>query len=332
MDSAKSSGSGRPIVGEGEFRYEIDLDWAKLPPGYAFREIGGIGTDVKDNVYVFNRGTHPMIVLDRAGNFLRSWGEGVYPRAHGVHMGPDDSIWLTDDGDHTVRKCDLHGKVLLQLGMPGRPSPFMSGKPFHRCTHTAHSPQGDIYVADGYGNACVHKYSPDGRLLMSWGAPGTRPGEFNITHNISCDADGWVYVADRENHRIQVFDGNGRYETQWNNLHRPCGMFMPAGKCPLCYVGELGPGMRVNHAFPDLGPRLSILDNAGKLLARIGGDVSGQVAGLAPDQFIAPHGVAVDSRGDVYIGEVSVTQWPQCFPDQPVPENLRCLRKLRKVP
>ncbi len=83
----------------------------------------------------------------------------------------------------------------------------MSNEPFHRCTHTALSPEGDVYVADGYGNAAVHKFAPDGRLLFSWGGPGSDPGEFNIVHNITCDADGWVYVADRENHRVQVFDG-----------------------------------------------------------------------------------------------------------------------------
>ena len=84
-------------------------------------------------------------------------------------------------------------------------------------------------------------------------SPGTDPGEFNIVHNITCDDDGWVYVADRENHRVQVFDGNGRYETQWNNLHRPCGLFMPPGKCPICYIGELGPTMAVNRNAPNLG-------------------------------------------------------------------------------
>ena len=129
--------------------------------------------DRNDNVYVFNRGEHPMIVFDRDGNFLRAWGEGMFPRAHGVLMGPDDTIWLTDDGDHTVRQCTLDGKVLLTIGTPGKPAPYMSGEPFHRCTHTALSPKGDIYVSDGYGNARVHKYAPDGRLLMSWGGPGT---------------------------------------------------------------------------------------------------------------------------------------------------------------
>ncbi|MDR3662433.1 MAG: hypothetical protein P4L86_18980, partial [Mycobacterium sp.] len=178
-----------------EFAYEPVAGWAKLPAGWSFKEIGGVGTDRHDNVYVFNRGEHPIQVFDRDGNFLRSWGEGVFPRAHGVHMGPDDTIWLTDDADHTVRQCTLDGRVLLTIGIPGRPSAYMSGLPFHRCTHTALSPKGEIYVSDGYGNACVHKYTVDGKLLMSWGEPGTDPGQFNIAHNICCDPGGWVYLA-----------------------------------------------------------------------------------------------------------------------------------------
>lgn len=313
--------------GNGEFTYEAVPGWGQLPPGWRFKEIGAVGVDRRDNVYVFNRGEHPMIVLDRDGRFLQAWGEGVFPRAHGLHMGPDDTVWLTDDADHTVRQCTLDGRVLLTLGIPGRLAPYMSGEPFHRCTHTALSPSGEIYVADGYGNACVHKFSPNGKLIQSWGGPGSDPGEFNIVHNIACDADGWVYVADRENHRIQVFDGQGRYETQWNNLHRPCGLFMPGGKCPVCYVGELGPVMAVNRHVPNLGPRLSILDRTGKRIARIGG----LHAGLGPAEFLAPHGIAVDSRGDIYVGEVSWTQWPELFPGEAMPDDLRSLHKFRKV-
>ena len=147
------------------------------------------------------------------------------------------------------------GKVLLTIGIPNKPAPFMSGEPFHRCTHTALSPKGEIYVSDGYGNACVHKYSPDGKLMKTWGEPGIDPGQFNIVHNIVTDADGWVYVADRENHRVQVFDGNGKYETQWNNLHRPCALCAcGGGKQPNFIIGELGPGMPVNLKAPNLGP------------------------------------------------------------------------------
>jgi DNA-binding beta-propeller fold protein YncE len=315
-------------VGAGEWTYEVVENWATLPAGWSFKEIGAVGVDRGDNVYVFNRGEHPMMVFDRDGTFLRSWGEGVFTRAHGLHMGPDDTVWLTDDGDHSVRQCTLDGKVLLRLGIPGRPAPYMSGLPFHRCTHTALSPKGEIYVSDGYGNAAVHKFAPDGKLLKSWGGPGTDPGEFNIVHNIVCDDAGWVYVADRENHRVQVFDGDGRYETQWNNLHRPCALTLVPGKCPLCFIGELGPGMAVNRRMPNIGPRISIHDTTGKRIARLG---SPNGPGLGPDEFQAPHGIAVDSHGDIYVGEVSWTNWPTFAPDTPRPEGLRSLRKLRKI-
>jgi hypothetical protein len=321
---AKEAEPMTSILGAGKFSYEVAGDWAKLPDGWAFGDVAAVAVDKQDRVYVFNRGEHPMIVFDRQGNFLRSWGEGLFARAHGLHIGPDEHLYCTDDGDHTVRKCALDGKVVLTIGIPGKPAPYMSGEPFHRCTHTALSPRGDIYVSDGYGNARVHKYSPDGKLLLSWGEPGCEPGQFNIPHNICSDPDGWVYVADRENHRVQVFDGNGKYEAQWNNTHRPCGLHAGAGRKPLFYVGELGPVLAINREVPNLGPRISILTHEGKLLARLG-DVR---AGTRIDQFIAPHGLTVDSRGDLYVGEVSFTAWPQIYPGSPPPAGLRSLRKL----
>ena len=128
-------------------------------------DVAAVAVDANDRVFLFNRGPHPMIVMDRTGTFLRSWGEGVFRNPHGIHIGPDGNSWCTDDGDHTVRQCTPEGRVLMTLGAPGKPSGFMSGQPFCRCCHTALSPSGDIFVADGYGNACVHHYAPDGRLL-----------------------------------------------------------------------------------------------------------------------------------------------------------------------
>ncbi len=194
------------ILGSGEHRYRVVDNWAKLPDGWQLTDVASVAVDSKDRIYVFNRGAHPMVVFDRYGNFLRSWGEGLFSRAHGLHIDADDNLYCTDDGDHTVRKCTTDGKVLLMIGVPAKPAPFMSGDPFHRCTHTALSPKGEIYVSDGYGNARVHKFTPDGKLIQSWGEPGTDPGQFNIVHNIVADADGWVYVADRD--RVQVFDGD----------------------------------------------------------------------------------------------------------------------------
>ena len=316
------------ILGSGEHRYRVVEDWAKLPDGWEFRDVAAVAVDSKDQVYVFNRGEHPMIVFDREGNFLRSWGEGEYPRAHGIHIGPDETLYLTDDGSHTVRRCTLEGKLLMTLGVPGTPAPFMSNEPFHRCTHTALSPDGHLFVSDGYGNACVHKYSPDGKLVKTWGESGSDPGQFNIVHNITADDDGWIYVADRENHRVQVFDTEGRYEAQWNNLHRPCGLFMPRGSCPHCFIGELGPGMAVNRNAPNLGPRLSIVTHEGELVARLGGE---EGPGQGPGKFLAPHGLTVDGRGDIYVGEVAYTGWQSSFGDREQPRYLRTLQKLEKL-
>src|SRR5512143_762189 len=95
------------VLGSGEHRYRVVENWAKLPDGWEFRDVAAVAVDSKDRIYVFNRGQHPMMVFDRDGNFLRSWGEGLFSRAHGVHMGPDDTIWLTDDGAHCVRQCTL---------------------------------------------------------------------------------------------------------------------------------------------------------------------------------------------------------------------------------
>ncbi|MSQ07401.1 MAG: hypothetical protein EXR54_06710 [Dehalococcoidia bacterium] len=308
-------------LGTSRFTYDVVDNWAKLPSGYTFHECAAVGVDSKDNVYVFNRGAHPMMVFDRTGKFLRSWGEGVYPRAHGITFAPDDTMFCTDDGDHTVRKCTLDGRVLLTLGASGKPSGFMSGKPFNRCTHVAIDPRnGDFYVTDGYGNARVHKYSPAGKLLFSWGESGTEPGQFNIVHNVGTDKDGYVYVADRENQRVQVFDSNGKYETQWGNMARPCGLYVDQAK-DLVYIGELGVAIGSNVKATGLGPRVSVYDTSGNVLARLGD----QGPGEGPGQFIAPHGVCIDSRGDIYVAEVS---WTDTGSKLSPPREMRSLQKL----
>jgi len=120
------------ILGSGEHRYRVVESWAKLPDGWDLRDVAAVAVDRRDRVYVFNRGAHPMVVLDRDGNFITSWGEGLFQRAHGLHIDADDNLYCTDDGDHTVRKCTTEGKVLLTIGIPGKSAPYMSGEPFHR--------------------------------------------------------------------------------------------------------------------------------------------------------------------------------------------------------
>ena len=296
--------------------------WGRLPEGWSFVEATSVAVDAKDNVHVFNRGEHPVIVFDREGKFLRSWGEGVFRRAHGITIGPDGTMWLTDDLHHTVRQFTPEGKLLLTLGDPDKPSTLHGGKPFNRPTHVALCPKnGDIYVSDGYGNSRVHKYDSKGRLLFSWGEPGTDAGCFNIPHNIATDAEGRVYVADRENHRVQIFDDQGAYLGQWNNLHRPCGLHIAGDTV---YIGQLPTQMDLNADYPNLGACVTIHDLTGRRLARLGAAHPGD----GPGQYTAPHGIAVDSRGDVYVGEVS---WSGYGRRLDPPRTFRSFRKLVRI-
>ncbi|MEP1629367.1 MAG: hypothetical protein ABJK15_12205, partial [Lentilitoribacter sp.] len=189
-------------------------------------------------------------------------------------------------------------------------------------------PSGNIFVSDGYHNACIHKFDPDGKHLKSWGTPGTGPGEFNLPHNICCDPDGWIYVADRENSRVQVFDQEGRFEAQINNMHRPSGLAITPGSCPDCIVGELASYLAVNREFPNLGPFVTMLDQNGSLLSRLDAK---QGAGIGPGQFVSPHTIAYDSYGDLYVGDVVDADWEKVFPDVEKQEAPRRFQKLKSA-
>ena len=316
------------MLGKGRDTYEPVSDWAKLPPEIVLGDVAGIAVDDKDRVYLFNRGNDPVVVLDHTGEVLSTWGQGMFANPHGASIGPDQSLYLTDNFDHTVRKFRLDGKLLLEIGTPGVSSGFMSGKPFCKCTHSAVAPNGDILVSDGYHNACIHKFDPAGKLLKSWGTAGTGPGEFNLPHNICCDPDGWIYVADRENSRVQVFDQTGRFEAQINNMHRPSGLAITPGSCPDCMVGELASYLEVNRDFPNLGPFVSVMDQQSNLLSRID---AGKGAGLGPGQFVSPHSIAYDSHGDLYVGDVVDADWEKVFPDAAKPAAPRRFQKLRRI-
>ena len=216
-----------------EFGYEADDRWAKSPTGWSWKEATAVATDSRDRVFVFNRGDHPLMIFDRVGTFLASWGDGLFARPHGICIGPDDSVYLTDDTDHTVRKFSHDGRLLLTLGTSGKPSDtgatsmdfrtiVRAGPPFHYPCNVALAPSGEIFVCDGYGNARIHKFAPDGHFLASWGSPGSGPGQFHIPHGIAVNRDGIVYVADRENSRIQCFTPNGEYLSEWTDVARPC--------------------------------------------------------------------------------------------------------------
>jgi DNA-binding beta-propeller fold protein YncE len=303
-------------VGAGPFRYRALPRWGELPAGWSFGEVVGVATDARDRVYVFSRSEHPLTVFDADGKFLTSWGEGLFTRPHGITIGPDDAVWCTDDLDHTVRKFTTEGRLLLTLGASGRPSDTgidgidyrtikRAGPPFHRPTNLALAPDGSLYITDGYGNARVHKFAPDGRLLFSWGEPGAAPGQFNLPHGIAIDREGLVYVADRENSRVQIFDARGRFLAEWADVGRPMEVFLDADGH--VFVAEVGfrAGLFPWTQQPPNAPAacLSVFTREGKLLARWGGGPDPCAVG----DFFAPHDVWADRRGDLYVGEVTLS-------------------------
>jgi DNA-binding beta-propeller fold protein YncE len=194
--------------------------------------------DAQDNVYVLTRGEHPIMVFDRAGNYRRSFGEGLFSdRTHGLYIAHDSSLLIADDGIHTIQKFNTSGERLLEIGKRNNPATKWSGEPFNRPTSAAIMPSnGDVYVSDGYGNSRIHVYTGSGTYKFSWGRPGIDAGQFIRPHNIAIDNNDTVYVVDREAHRIQLFDPQGDFITMWNNIHRPDAMVLWGEHI---YVGEL---------------------------------------------------------------------------------------------
>jgi DNA-binding beta-propeller fold protein YncE len=257
-------------------------------------------TDPQGRVYVLSRTEYPITVFDRDGKMVYRWGKGLFARAHGSCIGPDGSIWCTDDRNHTVSKFTPEGKLLKTLGTKDKPSDTgyheaadlferlasitHGGPPFNRPTGVAFAP-GEIYIADGGNARCIASRRRGADLL---GASQPGPSQFRLPHNLCVDKSNRVWVADRENSRIQIFREDGKFLAQWTDLFRPTGVCID--KDDIVYVSELC-------------MRISVFDLDGKLLARWGND-----GNMGEDRlFVAPHVITVDDRGDLYVGEVAMT-------------------------
>jgi sugar lactone lactonase YvrE len=295
---------------------ELD-DWAKLPAGMSFCDVPGVAVGPDDRVYLLTRGDcprspdHPILVLEPDGSFIRTFGEGDFTFAHAIAFGVDGLLYAVDVGGHLVRVFTPDGELVRTIQGPVSPSDtgyttdfrtiLHAAGPFNSPTKMVTAANGDLFASDGYGNARVHHFSPKGELQTSWGEPGDKPGAFNIPHSVLVLPDERVLVCDRENSRIQVFNLEGQFLEAWTDLARPDDVC--ADQAGNLYVAELGERAAL---FPfmiapygqDRPARISVLDLHGNVQVRWGDDPSGAL------QFAAPHGIAVDSRGNVYVSEV----------------------------
>lgn len=304
----------------GRDRYEVIDGFFRRPKGWTFVEVADVGIDPDDNVFVFCRGTHPVMIFDKDGHFLDAWGEiggeHYFTFPHGLSVAADGFVYTADSRDHSIRKFTRDGRHVLTLGSPHQNAAAFSGKPFNRPTHATAAPNGDIYVSDGYGNARIHCFSPDGELKFSWGSAGHGPGEFNTVHSVFIDPEDEVlYAADRYNNRVQSFTLAGDYLGEWRDLRLP--QSVRKGPDGAFYVAEL------SH-------RVTVLDRSGAVLARWGDGVAVddfETGGVplalstAPSRqpmvtgrvvhepgaglFCAPHGIAVDSAGSFYVADTA---------------------------
>ena len=272
------------IFGQGTHQYKVQENWWTLPEGWEFGWIPAVAVDSQDRVYVYSRSEHPMVVFNRDGNFLTSWGDDILKDAHGIFIDGDDNIYCVERETHVMHKFTTDGELLMTLGTMDKPG--TEGEPFNLPTDLALGPDGEMYISDGYGNARIHKYSPDGELIKSWGKPGTGPGEFDLPHCVRVDPRNRLMVADRENNRIQFFTLDGEYIEEWGDLLQPDTIFIDEDE--LVYVAELE-------------QRVSIMTLDGEVVSQWGSERDSTV----PGEFVAcPHGIWLDSHGDIYVGEV----------------------------
>lgn len=288
--------------------YQVVHGWPVLPEGEVLGSAAGVGVDSHGNVFVFHRAgrvwSEPLplnpipkptvwVFDGRTGKVVQQWGAGLFAMPHGLTVDDHDNVWLTDVALQQVFKFSHDGKLLMTLGERG-----VAGEDsghFNRPTDVAVLPDGSFYVSDGYRNTRVVKFSSTGKFLFQWGTEGTEPGQFKVPHAITLDKAGNVYVADRENDRVQVFDANGHFIRQWqsSSIGRPYSLVL-IGK-DLAAVVDGGEQPREG---PDRS-HVTIVDLGGHVLETFGrfGNYDGQ--------FRMGHDIASDQADNIYVVDIT---------------------------
>ena len=282
--------------------FEVDAKWPQRPDDMQWGAVSGVAVDSKDNVYVFTRAKHPLQVFDKTGKFVRSWGEKI-DKAHHVKIDADDNVWIADVGLHVVQKYTPVGKLLLTLGTKGTAGRDKTH--FYMPTDMAFANNGDIFISDGYGNARIVHFDKAGNYLNEWGGLGHGPRQFSIPHAIAIDSKGKIYVADRNNVRIQVFDTKGTFLEEWRNLMVPWGFHMTKND-ELWVCGSSPMQWRPEDNALGCPPKDQVcmkFNTAGKLLQLF--TIPKGIDGLERvGEVNWVHAIALDSAGNMYLGDI----------------------------
>ena len=266
--------------------HKLVPDWAKLPEGQNFGECSGVDVDKDDNVWVFHRGPRPVMQFDKNGKLLRAWNEVPVTSSHGIRVGPDGNIWAVDVKGHTLFTFTPNGRIVQVIGAPMKRAGTMETKDaFNEPTGIAFAANGDYYVSDGYVNSRVVRFSRDGIFQKQWGKKGTGDGEFNLVHDVTVDAKGRVYVADRTNQRVQVFDADGNFIAKWTDVGAPWGLYYTAKENAI-------------YMCDGNNNRIVKLNTEGQILGVLG------EYGKKPGKLDFAHNIAVDSAGSIYVVEI----------------------------
>lgn len=309
--------------------YEVDPGWPKRPARLGPPQaVAGIAVDRNDRIWCAQRGEEPIQAYTTAGELVRSWGRGQFSLPHALRMDGQRNVWVSDAEQHTVRKFTREGELLMPLGVKGQAGD--DGTHFNRPTDVAVTPAGDIFVTDGYGNRRVVHFDGRGRFVKEWGTFGSGPGEFVLPHQIVMDSRGTLYVADRNSGRIQVFDQQGRFLQQWANIIMPWGLWIspsksfphrpgkpasPKAGCPACPCGNDSDEIwccgtspqwwRKGDQYPPPKDQIVVRFAADGRVLQLWSAPIGKEGQAKPGELNWVHAIALDSRGSIYLGEIT---------------------------
>ncbi len=284
-------------------QFDVETTWPQKPDHFKWAQMPGVTIDHQDHIYIFTRSNPAVQVYHSDGTFLRAWNVEDANGAHFIRIGPAGNIWAANIRSHTIRKYTPDGKLLLTLGEPGRAGADRSH--FDRPTDMVILPSGDIFVSDGYNNRRIVHFDATGNYVNEWGEDGTEPGQFALPHSIVADSHGRLYVADRENARIQVFDTKGKLLAVWDDLIAPWGLWMSKDD-EIWACGSSAKKKEGTDEFDILPPPDQIvlkLNRKGKVLQRVSLKMTTVPPGnLGELNWV--HGIAFDSKGNLYLTDI----------------------------